>query len=201
MPSGFLVRPLPNGGTLARPTFRVIVIASTFSRESTEQFAGLVYCLIEDQLVNSSDWTRWAAVELMSAEGAPVWLAELTTTYSTNDALNLIAPVCGRPSSNDRLGCLWLAFAKRHITSVELLETALDAAGGWDTGGSFIPHQRELMNLMRRLESLQDATHSDSFGDIERDTFHLLRPLGQEVMARSAGRIVLSQVEASQPAR
>jgi len=165
-----------------------------------EQFAALVYCLIQDQLVNSEDWIAWATDELMRAEGAPSWLAELTTTRSADAALEIIGPICSRPSSAERLGCLWLSFTLRALTSLELLEAALDAVGGWDTGGGFVPYQQELMALLRRVEALSSATTSnsrDSFDEIERDARLLLDPLGDLVFARANKRITLSHLEAT----
>jgi hypothetical protein len=162
-------------------------------REPVEQFAALVVALIESDFVDSRDWTAWALDELLRAEGAPPWLAELTTTYGINDALALIYPVSGRPSPEDRLGCLWLSFTQRSRPSIELFEAALEAVGGWDTGGAFNPYQQALMRLLRRVESLSRWSLTDSFERIERDGHALLRPLGERVLSRTAERISLSR--------
>ena len=161
--------------------------------ESAEDLAPLVSRLIEDGQVTDDDWVAWATWEIMRREDAPSWLAELTTTYSTNDALSILGSVGGSATVEDRLGSLWLSFADAQVTSTELLERALEEAGGWDTGGGFIPYQRELMGLVVRFERLPEQSPSsasrESLAAIERETVALLSPLGDRVRERLADRL------------
>lgn len=176
-----------------------MVTSSAPPVETAESFATLAACLIHAGFVTSDDWVAWATDELMRADGAPAWLAELTTTYSVNDALALVvAGAEDNPTVEDDLGCLWLAFQDKRVTSIELLEKSLEVAGGWDTGGGFIPYQRELMALLRRVEDLPypvKARPGDTLAAIESDTRALLSPLGQRVRQRAAGRLKMSALQ------
>lgn len=169
--------------------------AMTEARTATDspaQLAGLVAALIEHDLVACDDWVHWATEELLRADGAPPWLAELTTTYSMAEATVLLASEGGPPSVEERLGCLWLA-SDSDGDVVGLLEKALEIAGGWDTGGGFIPHQRDLMKLLDRCEEVP-RRGPEALAGIKRDAAELLIPLAQRIERRTANRIRLSRL-------
>jgi hypothetical protein len=170
-------------------------------QETADELAPLIICLIEDRHVGCDDWVAWATVELVRGEGAPAWLAELTTTYSIDDALGLLRSRQRGPTVQDRLGSLWLAHVAHELGPIEVLELALEAAGGWDTGGGFLPYQRELMALLRRVEGLAMPGGREPLHDIERDAGALLSPLGEQIRRRVAGRIAMKGLPSTTSAR
>lgn len=158
-----------------------------------ERFRRLVACLIPLDYVRSDDWVAWAADELARADGAPSWLAELTTTYDMSGALALLEGPPGIADVKDYLGCLWLSFLDCSLNEHELVEVGLEAAGGWDTGGGFVPFQQELMALMIRVDALhQGGRPRSDFKQLDNDVVQLFRPLGERVLQRVQGRLTMS---------
>ena len=95
----------------------------------------------------------------------------------------------------ERLGAVVLSSEQSDMNVDELLEAALGVAGGWDMGGRFIPFQRELMALLKRvarLARLQPETCRDEREANSRDTLELLTPLATTALLRTRGRIQLS---------
>jgi hypothetical protein len=160
--------------------------------ESAESLAGLVIGLIHAELVGCDEWVACALRELAAAEGSPPWLAELCTTYDAAEAVRILYTVSSGPSVEDRLGCRWLRHVQTRGRFDDLLDDALAIAGGWDTGGGFIPYQSELMDLARRMEDPRrfgSRALREEATRVRQDTIALLAPLGELVRLRAHGRV------------
>ncbi len=156
------------------------------THESAEALARLVAGLLEADLIGVDEWMAFAVDELMRAADAPPWLAELATTHSVTEALELLIHAGGEPTVPERLGCVFLACADGATSRFDVLDWALEVAGGWDTGGGFIPFQPELMALLRR--PVPDAAAAEQ---LEHDVDALLEPLAASIVSRLAGSVRL----------
>jgi hypothetical protein len=168
-------------------------LTPTFAHpEPPEELARIVACLIRDDLVRCDEWVAWAVLELMRVEGAPPWLAELSTTYGCSDALCILGGVAGGPTVPEKLGCLWLAYRDEPCELPYLLEAAVTVVGRCDRRND-VQVQQALLALETRYRKLATPFRADdTFDAIALDIANVLKPVGDAVARRIEGRVCLA---------